>query len=141
MLSAILFASIASFSRYGSSWDACLPELSAFLNLRLDWSQESCGGAHDEPGRTFRDSSEFTKQRKKMPQRQPLQEEHPIRLAIRMLGLLPTSPRLPLSSSQKREGTKDKSPTGPCKPRRLVSFFHFFSKKNCGSFRKIIAWN
>ena len=77
----------------------------------------------------------------KMPLRQQLQEEHPTRLAIRMLGLLPTATRLPLSGSQKSEGTKGKSPTGPCKPRRLVSFFHFFSKKNCGSFRKIIACN
>ena len=42
-LPAILLASIASFSRYGSSWDACVPELSAFLNLRLEVAQESCG--------------------------------------------------------------------------------------------------
>ena len=42
-LPAILFASIASFSRYGSRWDACVPELSAFLNLRLEVAQESCG--------------------------------------------------------------------------------------------------
>jgi hypothetical protein len=32
-LPAILLASIASFSRYGSSWDACVPELSAFLKM------------------------------------------------------------------------------------------------------------
>ena len=32
-LPAILLASIASFSRYGSSWDACVPEFSAFLKM------------------------------------------------------------------------------------------------------------
>jgi hypothetical protein len=45
-LTTIVFVSIAStasFSRYGSHWDSCVPELSAFLNLRLEVAQESCG--------------------------------------------------------------------------------------------------
>jgi hypothetical protein len=32
--------------------------------------------------------------------------------------------------SKKSEGSNAKCPTGPCKPRRLVYFLHFFSKKN-----------
>ena len=48
-LPAILLASIASFSRYGSRWDACVPELSAFLNLRL----RSCIGSCGRPADTF----------------------------------------------------------------------------------------
>jgi hypothetical protein len=39
----------------------------------------------------------------------------------------------------KKRRVKCKSPTGPCKPRRLVSFLHFFSKKNFGSFENFIA--
>ena len=42
-LPSILLASIASFSRYGSGWDACVPELSAFLNLRLEVAKRVVG--------------------------------------------------------------------------------------------------
>jgi hypothetical protein len=41
-LPATLFASIASLMRHGSSKEACVPELSAFLNGRLEVHQESC---------------------------------------------------------------------------------------------------
>jgi hypothetical protein len=40
---AILLASIASFSRYDSGWDACVSELSAFLNLRLEVAKRVVG--------------------------------------------------------------------------------------------------
>jgi hypothetical protein len=42
-LPSILFDSIASAPHYGSSWDACVSELSPCLNLRFEVSQESCG--------------------------------------------------------------------------------------------------
>jgi hypothetical protein len=43
-LPAILLASIASFSRYGSSWDACVPELSAFLKMSGEGKKRTATG-------------------------------------------------------------------------------------------------